>query len=395
MALKVHNRIQESNSDSMIDAQVYPAKPAPNAVSETSRCDENDSDIFTDVCSSTCPDESRTECNVIDAKFFIDHNIIGEGHHGSVRQCVNRTTGKFHAVKSICKSAPSVNIKGIQREVSLLKSLKHDRILRLDDVFEDSQYVHLVTELCSGGELFDAIVEKSNAGKCFSEQEAARIMYQLLDAVSYMHKNNVAHRDIKPENILFETSEEDSDIKLIDFGLSRKHKESREAPMSTIVGTPYYLAPEVLGQSYTKSCDLWSVGVIGYILMCGYPPFNGANNKEVYAAVQRGVYYFPTAEWQHVSHAAKDFIVRLLQVDPRGRMSSEEALRHPWITHHYMDRVSMTKSTENQEQLVHIVNDETESCSSFVEVVLDGAVSLHNESIVCGGFCTSTTPMHC
>lgn len=393
MALKVHNRIQETNSDSMIDArEVYSTKPSPNPVSETSQYDENHSGVYSG--SGTSPDKSATECDVIDAKYFIDHNIIGEGHHGSVRQCINRTTGKYHAVKSICKSAPSVNIKGIQREVSLLKSLKHDRILRLDDVFEDAQYVHLVTELCSGGELFDAITKRSSLGKCFSEHEAARIMYQLLDAVSYLHKNNVVHRDIKPENILFETREEDSDIKLIDFGLSRKHKGSREAPMSTIVGTPYYLAPEVLGQSYTQSCDLWSVGIIVYILLCGYPPFNGANNKEVYAAVQRGIYYFPTAEWQHISHAAKDFIIRLLQVDPRGRISAEEALRHPWIAQYHLDRVSMTNVTEHQDQLVHIVNDDSESCSSFVEVVLDGAVSLHNENIVCGGICTSTTHMH-
>jgi serine/threonine protein kinase len=248
MALKVHNRIRETNSDSMIDAQVNPSKPSPNTATlvssspsderEISQCKHDENTPRTDICTDACSDSSDIEW-----KYHIDSNILGEGHHGSVRKCINRSTGKRHAVKSINKSAPSVNIKGIQREVSLLESLKHERILQLDDVLEDSQYVHLVTELCTGGELFDKIVEKSsNAPGCFSEAEAARILHQLLDAVSYLHKNSVVHRDIKPENIMFETCNEDSDIKLIDFGLARKH--SRGAPMSTIVGTPYYLAPE-------------------------------------------------------------------------------------------------------------------------------------------------------
>ena len=135
-------------------------------------------------------------------------------------------------------------------------------------LYEDAEYVHLVTDICKGGDLFDRIVEKSEADNgdtaCFAEGEAARIMYQLLSSVSYMHKNNVAHRDIKPDNILFETNEDDSPIKICDFGLSRKHGGT-DSPMKTIVGTPYYIAPEVLQKRYDKSCDLWSAGVIAYI----------------------------------------------------------------------------------------------------------------------------------
>jgi serine/threonine protein kinase len=248
MALKVHNRIQQTNSDSMVDAQLNPSKPNPTASKlvssspsderETSQCKPDENTPRTDICTDAYSGLSDVEC-----KYHIESNVLGEGHHGTVRKCTNRSTGKRHAVKSICKSAPSVNIKGIQREVTLLESINHERILQLDDVFEDSQYVHLVTELCAGGELFDKIVEKSSSTVgCFSEAEAARILHQLLDAVCYLHQNNVVHRDIKPENIMFETCDEDSNIKLIDFGLARKHTSG--TPMSTIVGTPYYLAPE-------------------------------------------------------------------------------------------------------------------------------------------------------
>eukprot|EP00970_Alexandrium_tamarense_P013440 scaffold3401_cov277-Alexandrium_tamarense.AAC.1 len=184
-----------------------------------------------------------------------------------------------------------------------------------------------------------------------------------------MHKHNVVHRDIKPENILFETKDEDSPIKIIDFGLARKHHADRgESPMKTIVGTPYYIAPDVLRKSYGKACDLWSVGVIAYILLAGYPPFNsaGGGNKEVYAAVQRGMYYFPSADWKHVSLEAKDFIRRLLQKDPSKRMTVEQALRHPWL----MNQLSGMDVEEGRED-------------SSVEVVL--SKSLRKESILCDG----------
>lgn len=272
----------------------------------------------------------------IEHKYHIDPRVLGTGHHGSVRECIDRCTGQRCAVKSICKSDPSVKPGGLTREIMLLKEMKHRNIVQLIDVYEDEHYVHLVTDLCEGGELFDKIVEKSsceNGAPCFTESEAARMMYQILNAVSYMHKRGVAHRDLKPENILFETQDGDSQVKIIDFGLSRKHS-SKERPMSTIVGTPYYIAPEVLRKQYSKSCDLWSVGVIAYILLCGYPPFNGAGNDETHKAVLRGNYCFPGEDWKDISHEAMDFIYRLLQVDPQRRMTVEQALNHPWIVNH-------------------------------------------------------------
>ena len=179
----------------------------------------------------------------IEYDYHIDASVIGTGHHGSVRKCVDRLTGQRRAVKSICKRDPAVQPGGLAREILLLQEMKHENIVRLVDVYEDADYVHLVTDLCTGGELFDKICERSSTGcdgaLCFSEVEAARTIYQILKAVSYMHDRGMVHRDLKPENVLFETTADDAPVKLIDFGLSRKHDADQEPPMSTVVGTPY------------------------------------------------------------------------------------------------------------------------------------------------------------
>jgi len=274
----------------------------------------------------------------IEEKYYVDSRVLGTGHHGSVRECTDRTTGHRYAVKTICKNDPAVKAGGLVREIKLLREMKHHSIIRLVDVIEDAEFLHLVTDLCKGGELFDKIVEKSssdNGVPCFEEDEAARILYQILTTVSYMHKKFVTHRDIKPENILFETKGEDSSIKIIDFGLARKHYESLgEPPMNNIVGTPYYIAPEVLRKKYDNSCDLWSVGVIAYILLCGYPPFNGKDKNEIHRSILKGRYCFPSQDWKGTSREARNFIRLLLQIDPSKRMTLTEALEHPWIVKH-------------------------------------------------------------
>ena len=274
----------------------------------------------------------------IEHRYHIDARVLGTGQHGSVRRCTDRTTGQHYAVKSLRKSEPSVKRAGLRREISLLQAMKHDSIIQLRDVYEDSEYVHLVTDLCTGGELFDKIVEnisidsENRATNCFEEGEAARVLFQILTAVSYMHKAGVVHRDIKPENIIFETKDADSPVKIIDFGLARQHSSLIEGPMKTVVGTPYYIAPEVLRKCYNKSCDLWSVGAIAYIMLCGYPPFDGRNNLEIYKSVLRGRYRFSSADWRGTSCEARDFIRRLLQMDTGRRMTVEQALNHPFLS---------------------------------------------------------------
>ncbi|RLN97954.1 hypothetical protein BBJ28_00008631, partial [Nothophytophthora sp. Chile5] len=155
---------------------------------------------------------------------------------------------------------------------------------------------------------------------------------KICDAVKHCHDRDICHRDLKPENFLFETKAEDAELKVIDFGLSRMDDGLSAGVMTTRVGTPYYIAPEVLGRHYDKSCDLWSIGVITYILLCGYPPFYGDTDPEIFASVRAGRYDFDSPEWTNVSSEAKDLISRLLLVDASKRLTAEEVLRHPWLS---------------------------------------------------------------
>jgi len=318
----------------------------------------------------------------IEYKYQVDPRVLGTGYHGSVRECIDRNTGERLAVKSIRKSDPNVKQGNLSREIMLLREVNHESIVRLVDVYEDDEYVHIVTDLCEGGELFDKIVENSscdnNGMPCFAEADAAKVMYQVLNAISYMQGQGIVHRDIKPENILFATKDEDSPIKIIDFGLARKHYPSfGEKPMSTIVGTPYYIAPDVLRKKYDKASDLWSVGVIAYILLCGYPPFNGADNCEVYDAVRKGRFQFPSADWSATSKESRDFIRCLLQRDPRKRMTVEEALNHPWIVQNLDNGTD-----EDDDDSVMLIEEDEDNLS--VEVVFHG-LPTRRDSIICTG----------
>ena len=279
----------------------------------------------------------------IELRYRVDPRVLGTGHHGSVRLGTDIATGERRAVKSVRKWDGHAGTCSIAREIALLREVDHRGIVGLVDVFEDDTYVHIVTDLCGGGELFDRIIQKTqrgcdgggNGGPCSSEGEAARVVHQILDAVSYLHDRDIVHRDIKPENILFVTPDKDSPVKLIDFGLSRKHAAGgAEPPMSSFVGTAYYIAPEVLNRKYYRSCDLWSVGIVACTLLSGYPPFNGADNDRVLDAVRGGRYSFPAEDWGRTSRECRDFIRRLLQKDPRRRMTAREAMAHPWMLRH-------------------------------------------------------------
>ncbi len=260
--------------------------------------------------------------------------MLGAGLGGSVSECANRATGIRYAVKTMPKGDEE-QAESLVREVALLRDMNHRGIIRLVDVFEDDECVHLVTDLCAGGSLFERIIKKKKVGggdRRFAEGDASRMIREILDAVSYMHRRGVAHRDIKAENLLFETTEDDSPVRVIDFGLARVHVGGRDGPMTDSVGSPYYVAPEVLRGEYDRSCDLWSVGVVAYVLLCGYPPFNGADREKIYRAVLDGRYRFPSRDWDGTSREAIDFVRRLLEVDASRRMTAEQALVHPWIT---------------------------------------------------------------
>lgn len=207
--------------------------------------------------------------------------------------------------------------------------MDHPNIIKFHDVCEGPRHIHIITELCTGGELFDRIIARGH----FSEADAATLIRKILSAVAHCHDRGICHRDLKPENCLFATNAEDADLKVIDFGLScMDDSVTGGNVMKTRVGSIYYVAPEVLKGRYDKSCDLWSIGVIVYILLCGYPPFYGDTDSDVFDAVMSGKFEFDTAEWSAVSDAAKGFIIDLLVVDPTKRLTAHEALRHPWLS---------------------------------------------------------------
>jgi len=273
-------------------------------------------------------------------KYHVERKEIGHGHYGVVRKCQDRTTGEWLAIKSIKKSKVK-RLETLRREIQILKEMQHPNIIKLIGVHEDSRYLHLVTELCTGGELFDRIISKTHTEEGhFSERDAANIIQSILNAIHYCHdEKQIVHRDLKPENFLFLSDEEDSPIKIIDFGLSRFDNLDI---MRTKVGTPYYVAPEVLRKEYTKACDIWSIGVITYILLCGYPPFYGDSDRDIFVSVKTGRFDFPSPEWDTISLSAKDFITCLLQTDPSKRLTAGQALNHYWIK-------AVTKSSDLSE----------------------------------------------
>mmetsp|Transcript_6191 Transcript_6191/g.18736 ORF Transcript_6191/g.18736 Transcript_6191/m.18736 type:complete len:510 (+) Transcript_6191:150-1679(+) len=266
--------------------------------------------------------------------YEVQNKILGEGHYGTVRLCVRKQDKKEFAVKSINKSRVS-KTSMLTSEVEIMAKVSHPNIIKVVDIFDEKEFLHIVTELCTGGELFERIIEKSQTNeKSFSERDAAHVLRQILDAVQYCHSLDppVVHRDLKPENFLFRDKAEDAPIKVIDFGLSKLAPAHAKDLMHTRVGTPYYIAPEVLRREYTIKCDVWSVGVIAYILLCGYPPFYGDNDREIFRRVAVGKYAFPSPEWDHISQHAKSFVASLLQVDMDKRPTAQQALKHPFFS---------------------------------------------------------------
>lgn len=264
-------------------------------------------------------------------EYNVDDKVLGEGTYGVVFKAKDKTTGEEVAIKRI----PREKIRNYQRflnEITALKTLDHPNVIKLFEIFEDEDDVYLVQELCTGGELFDYIVNQ----EFLSEQQAAAIFKQVLHSVMYCHKNAICHRDLKPENFMFKAPGEGSNLKLIDFGLSTSYFKASTGGaveytrMTTRAGTAFFMAPEVLESNYSNACDMWSCGVILYVMLCGYPPFDGDTEEEILLNVQSGEYDFDDEVWEKVSDEAKDLINKLL-VPENDRLSPKEALDHPWL----------------------------------------------------------------
>jgi len=257
--------------------------------------------------------------------YNMDKKKLGEGTYGAVYRGTHKTTGRVRAIKTIPKTQMR-NVERFKKEIAIMKIMDHPSIIKLFETLEDSRFIYLAMELCTGGELFDKIIAAGH----FTEADAAVVMQQILRAVFYMHENNICHRDLKPENFLFQTKESIAKnvLKLIDFGLSC-HCMPGDT-MTTKAGTPYYVAPQVLQGKYDATCDVWSCGVIMYILLCGYPPFYGHSDGEVLSKVRLGHVAFDVRDWKHVSQGAKELIRAMLKVNPKDRYTAEEALNHAW-----------------------------------------------------------------
>jgi len=269
----------------------------------------------------------------LDEVYAIGKKKMGEGSYGYVSKATHKDTQAVRAVKCIDKSKVPESER-FESEMEIHGELDHPNIVKLFEIFEDTKNYYLVMELCTGGELFDRIVDeagKRDDGLAFTESHAATYMTQILGAMSYLHVNEFVHRDIKPENFLMQNNEANAAIKVIDFGLAKKFKPGSGDWMKTKAGTPYYVSPQVLQGKYDEKCDVWSCGVIAYILLCGYPPFYGDVDADILRMVKKGNFAFPDEDWSTVSSAAKDFISVMLTMKDDARPSAANLLDHPWI----------------------------------------------------------------
>ncbi len=273
------------------------------------------------------------------SKDYIMGKSIGTGAFGTVRLCIHKATRQTRACKILKKATQ--DIKALQEEVEILSKLSHPNIMQLYEVYNDKTNFYIVSEFCQGGELFDAISKKGN----FNENEASKIMKQVLSAITYSHQNNIVHRDLKPENILLEDKGNDSIIKIIDWGCAKNFNKNEK--LTNKDGTPYYIAPEVLEGNYDEKCDIWSCGVILYIMLCGYPPFDGESEEEILDKVKKGSFEFPKEEWKNISKDAIDLIEKMLTFESNKRISALECLRHNWFIKNKNKGISDKKTAKN------------------------------------------------
>mmetsp|Transcript_8106 Transcript_8106/g.20903 ORF Transcript_8106/g.20903 Transcript_8106/m.20903 type:complete len:620 (+) Transcript_8106:122-1981(+) len=255
----------------------------------------------------------------------------GEGTQGVVFRAQRKLTGCLRAVKKVVKGSSFKEQEMLAAEINLMQRMDHPNIIKLYETFTDKRHMYIVMELCNGGELFDKIVAQGALTEC----EAAIVSQQILRAVHYMHGQDIVHRDLKPENFLFldKGPIEDSNLlKIIDFGIAAACGENDT--LTDMVGTPYYMAPQVLTRRYNRQCDLWSIGCILHVLLRGQVPFSGASDKEVMIKVRAGVLNMKDEDWRHVSEEGRDLVRKLLVRNAKERFTSEQALNHEWIKGH-------------------------------------------------------------
>ena len=281
---------------------------------------------------------------LIDAKpedNYIIINKLGKGSFGNVYKVKHKISGNIRAMKVIKNNTIIRNDEKMKKqylkEIQVLKELEHPNIIKIYEYYMDSKYHYIITELLNGGELYDSIVKVQK----FNERKAAFIMKQILSALNYLHSKGVVHRDIKPENILvekvettsnFEDDFESLSIKLIDFGASIFFKENQK--LTVKIGSPYYIAPEVLNRSYDEKCDIWSSGVVLYVMLTGNFPFIGNTTQKLFENIKSGRYRKSGKEYEAISNEGKELISQMLTLNPQKRIAARECLNSPFFSNH-------------------------------------------------------------
>ena len=254
---------------------------------------------------------------------------LGKGGYGKVFQVRQKMTNKLFA----CKKLSKLNINNLikfRREIDILIKIDHPNIIKLFDVFESQNSLYLIMEECYGGELFDRILKRIENNLMYTEKEACEIIRQVMGAIEYCHNKGIVHRDLKPENLLYlkEGPEENNPLKIIDFGLSQDLNIKKI--LSSKVGTAYYVSPEILQGKYSEKCDVWSAGVILYVLLSGEPPFNGPSDIAIYKKIAQMKYDFPEKKWANISDEAKDLIKHMIAPEFE-RYTARQVMEHPWM----------------------------------------------------------------
>ncbi|CAM8988198.1 unnamed protein product [Rhodiola kirilowii] len=311
---------------------ISPSKEVLNPSNEDEACEGNESSI---ELGKQDMELARASPRSILGGAFDDIKLLytfgeqlGRGQSGITYRCIEKATGKSVACKSILKRKllSKEDRLGVKREVEILKHLSgQPNIVEFKGVYEDRQSAHIVMELCEGGQLFDQITEKGH----YSEKDAAVVFRQIINVVRVCHSMGVMHRDLKPENFLLSNKDERATVKAIDFGLAVLIEEGKL--YKDLVGSVYYVAPEVLQGRYGKEIDVWSAGVILYMLLSGFPPFWAETDGGIFDAILTGNVDFESDPWPSISKSAKDLIRRMLTRDPRRRITAAQVLKHPWI----------------------------------------------------------------
>ena len=268
---------------------------------------------------------------------------LGMGAYSKVFRVENKSTNEVFACKELLKSKIK-DQKKFRNEINIMSECDHPNIIKLIEIYEDKLHYELIMEELNGGSLTERLIEKvDDDGETFSEREAATIFKQIISAISYCHGKGIVHRDLKMENVIFVDTKGNLDIKIIDFGLSQydtfkllslvnliSEETAKTVNMNDIVGTPHYIAPEVLKGKYNQKCDIWSAGVILYSMLSGHFPFNGRTNKEIFKSISKKKLEFPEKYWKNISNEAKDLISHMLCEEDK-RFSADKVLKHPWL----------------------------------------------------------------